>query len=462
MKFLINSKRGEGVKVIYEEGKFSYFEKANKKLVLKKEKTPGLREKIFEIRNIIREAKKYEIENLEIDVRDLETFFVEKGLKENVEFVVTNLLMASYEFDVLKASKKDDYKGVQVINFIFPKGQEREAELGVVEGQIVGTGVNEARTLSNLPANIINPITLADYVKEQFKGLKKVKINILVQKDLEKMKAGGILAVSAGSAHEPRLISIEYSGGGKKQKPIVLVGKGVTHDNGGINLKPASGGMLEEMHLDMSGASAVIHAVLVLAKLKVNKNVIAVVPAVENSVSGLAYRPGDILTMMSGKTVEVLNTDAEGRIILADALTYVQSKFTPECIIDVATLTGAALVAVGQAASPLMSNDDMLAKKLQDLGNESTGDFLWRFPIWDVYKSATKNKRADLGNIPETSSRYGGSINGAMFLKEFINEGQKWAHIDMASRMTSILSDNLAGGAMGETVRLFVRFVRGN
>lgn len=465
MKIRVNEKKlKEDVVVKFKDVKQVRFEveKNIERLVFKQEmQNLELRNKIGGIRNIIRFARQNEIETLEIQWSDLNPYFNFDTIEKNAEFLITNFLMANYEFDKFKTKKKGGYIGVKSISFVgINKKDVENFKKGIKVGEIVGLEVNNARDLSNSPANIVHPISLAEYVEEKSKNLKNAHVTILKQKDLEKLGAGGILAVCAGSQHEPRLIVMEYMGADKKNKPLTFVGKGVTHDNGGINIKPSSGGSIEEMHLDMSGASAVIHAFFILARLKVQKNIVAIVPAVENSVSGNSYRPGDIITMLSGKTVEVLNTDAEGRIILSDALTFAQEKFDSEIIIDVATLTGAALISLGTAGSPLMSNDDELAKKIIEIGNNKTGDFVWQFPLWDEFKKAVKNKRADIGNIPESNSRYGGSINGAMFLKEFIKEKQKWAHIDMAPRMTSTESDKLGNGAMGETVRLFVEMGR--
>ncbi len=422
------------------------------------------REKIGIIRNIVREAKKFEIVNLEIDCKTLSDILKlneEKYLqdaKNILEFFIIQLDMANYEFDKYKNKKNQKYFGVENIffsNLVSENITEKNFTEIYTLAKIQAEEINKCRDISNAPANIINPVTLADYIKGEVKNMKDVKLSVYNEKDLVKIKSGGILAVSAGSEHEPRLVALEYFGNKKDKKThLCFVGKGVTHDNGGINLKPSSGGSIEEMHLDMSGASAVIHAFFALAKLKVNKNIIAITPLVENSVSGSSYRPGDIITMMSGKTVEVLNTDAEGRIILADALHFAK-KYNAEKIIDVATLTGAAIVALGHGASAVMSHKKDFAQEIADIGN-NVGDFMWPMPMWNIYKKAVKNKRADIGNIPETNSRAGGSISAGMFLKEFIEDTQDWVHIDMAARMTSTDGDSLASGAIAETMRTLI------
>ena len=301
----------------------------------------------------------------------------------------------------------------------------------------------------------MTPTRLAKAAKAAVKGL-PVSVQTLNRAQMEKLGMGAVLGVAKGSSEEPTFTVLEYKGAGGA--PIVLAGKGVTFDSGGLNLKSENG--IYEMHMDMSGAAAVIHAVAAAARLKVKKHVIGLVPSVENMPGNNAYRPGDILKSLSGKTIEVLNTDAEGRLILADAITYAK-KFKPAVVIDVAALTGAALVALGLHASGLMTRDGALAEKLLTLGEES-GDYLWRLPLWDEYEDAVKGTFADLSNVPGNGagSRYGGASNGAMFLWQFAKELDcPWAHLDIAPRMTSAPGDELAKGAAGAPVRLLVRFI---
>jgi leucyl aminopeptidase len=281
-----------------------------------------------------------------------------------------------------------------------------------------------------------------------------VKVTVLGEKEMEKQKMRAILSVGRGSDEESKFIILEYFGAGKTEKPIVLVGKGVTFDTGGINLKPNSS--LTGMNMDMSGGAAVIHAVALCAKMKLKKNVIALVPSVENMPSGKSYRPGDVIYSMSGQTIEILNTDAEGRVILADALTY-SKKYKPEVVIDVATLTGAAVVALGDRASAILTDEDDLCKKLEEVG-EKTGDYFWRFPLWEEYENEIKGTLGDWTNIHNKDSRAGGVIYAAKFLQQFI-KGEKWIHIDMAPRMTSMSGENLAQGALGTPVRALVKFI---
>ncbi|OGG82808.1 hypothetical protein A3I46_00090 [Candidatus Kaiserbacteria bacterium RIFCSPLOWO2_02_FULL_54_13] len=272
---------------------------------------------------------------------------------------------------------------------------------------------------------------------------------------MKKLGMGAILGVARGSTEAPTFTIMEYKGA--SGRPIVLVGKGVTFDSGGLNLKPSNS--IYEMHMDMSGAASVIYAVALAARLKLKKHVIGLVPAVENMPGNSAYRPGDVLKSLSGKTIEVLDTDAEGRLILADALTYAK-RLKPSVVIDVATLTGAAVSALGLYASALLTRDDALAERLSRDG-ETSGDYIWRLPLWDEYEERVKGEFADIKNVPGGStSRYGGAIDGGMFLWQFAKELEcPWAHLDIAPRMTAAPGDELAKGAAGTPVRLLLRFI---
>ena len=306
----------------------------------------------------------------------------------------------------------------------------------------------------------MTPKILAEKAKEAVKGL-PVKVTVLGEKEMEKQKMLAIVSVGRGSDEESKFIIMEYSGGKKGEKSIVLVGKGVTFDTGGINLKPSSA--LLGMNMDMSGGASVIHTIALCAKMKLKKNIVALIPSVENMASGNAYRPGDVIRSMSGQTIEILNTDAEGRVILADALTYAQ-KFNPEVVIDVATLTGAACVALGERFSAIFTDDDALAKNLEKTG-EKTGEYVWRMPLWEEYENEIKGSLGDFTNIHNKDSRYGGAIYGAIFLYQFIKgkvgggKAPKWAHIDMAPRMVAMAGENLAPGAVGSPVRLLYKFI---
>ncbi len=259
---------------------------------------------------------------------------------------------------------------------------------------------------------------------------------------------GGVLGVSSGSEEEPKFIVLEYFASGK-DKPVVLIGKGVTFDSGGLNLKPADS--IYGMHADKGGGASVLAAIMTAAKLKLKKNIVGLIPAVENMPSGSSYRPGDILHTMSGKTIEVMNTDAEGRIILADALTYAK-KYEPKLVVDIATLTGAAMIALGQRASAIFTKNTKLEKQFRDLG-EKSGDYVWPLPLWDEYEADIKGTFGDIANTGKT--RYGGAITAAMFLYQFAKD-YPWVHIDIAPRMTAVDDELLAKGASGAPVRLLI------
>jgi leucyl aminopeptidase len=308
----------------------------------------------------------------------------------------------------------------------------------------------------------MTPRVLGDETKKAAKGT-KVSVKVLGKKEIEKLKMGGVLGVARGSSEEPRFIILEYWGAGKKEKPIVFVGKGITFDSGGLNLKPSKS-ISDGMHLDMSGGAAVIHAVILAAKLGLKKNVIGLVPAAENMVSGSSYRPGDVLRTMSGKTIEVMNTDAEGRVVLADGLTYAK-RYSPRLVVDVATLTGAALVALGQHASAVFTKDENLEQIFRELGEES-GDYLWPLPMWDEYEGDVKGTFGDVANSKDP--QYAGATQGAMFLYQFVKDssvssGQMypWVHVDIAPRMTAAEGEYLAKGAAGAPVRLLVKLIEG-
>ncbi len=318
-------------------------------------------------------------------------------------------------------------------------------------GVIIGKEINDARELANTPGGDMTPEHLAKVAVALGKQA-GFKVAILGEKEMGKLGMGGILGVSRGSDAPPRFIVLEYLKGPKKEAPIVLVGKGITFDSGGLNLKPTSG--IYEMHMDMSGAAAVLHVVGALAKLKVKKNIVAVIPAAENMVSGSSYRPGDILKTMSGKTIEVLNTDAEGRVVLADGLEYAK-KYNPRLVIDVATLTGAAMVALGQRASALFATDGKLERLFREAG-ERTGDYVWPLPLWEEFEGDIKGTFADVANSTKTS--YGGAITGAVFLWQFI-KGFNWVHLDIAPRMTPVEGEHLAKGAAGATINLLVHLL---
>ncbi len=410
----------------------------------------NLRKLFLLVRKMIALAKSIRIKKIIFDLNDFNFKNLKLEDEELGEIIGTQLDFANYEFNVYKTPSED---GFTLLDEIVITGANKIAERAILKGHIIADEVNKTRTLSNTPGGDMTPKILAEKAKETVRGL-QVKVSVLGEKEMEKQNMQAILSVGRGSEEESKFIIMEYPGGKKSEKPIVLVGKGVTFDSGGINLKPSSS--LTGMNLDMSGGAAVIHTIALAAKMKLKKNIVALVPAVENMPSGKSYRPGDVVRSMSGKTIEILNTDAEGRVILADALTYAQ-KYKPELVVDVATLTGAALVALGERMSALLTDDDKLAKDLEKAG-EITGDYVWRLPLWEEYENEIKGSLGDISNVHNKDSRYGGVIYGAIFLQQFI-KGYKWAHIDMAPRMTAMAGEYLTTGAVGAPVRLLYKFI---
>ncbi len=405
------------------------------------------------IRNIISAAKNYRLKEIALPIEALNFPHLKLAKEKLLEHVVVQAELANFQFNDFKTPPKDGFPEVEKLTLI---GDFNATDKKIItDSQTIAKEINDCRRLANTPGGIMTPKKLADAAKKAVAGT-KATYKTLDKKEMVKLGMGGILGVAQGSTEDPFLIVLEYFGGAKSEAPTVYVGKGVTFDTGGLNIK-TDDGMLE-MHLDMSGGAAVIHAVALAAKLKLKKNVIGLIPAVENMPSGSSYRPGDILKTMSGKTIEVLNTDAEGRIILADALTYAE-KYKPSLVVDVATLTGAALIALGQRASAIFTKDEDIAKRLIDAG-EASGNYVWPLPLWDEYEEEVKGTFGDVANIGK-SGRAGGAIAGAMFLYQFAKD-YPWVHIDMAPRMTSIEGDHLAKGAAGEPVALLLELLRSN
>jgi leucyl aminopeptidase len=312
----------------------------------------------------------------------------------------------------------------------------------------IANGIDNAKKLSNLPGNICTPSYLADTAKALGKLHKSLKVTILDEAQMEKLGMGSLLSVSRGSRQPAKLISMEHKGGPAKQKPIVLVGKGLTFDAGGISIKSSSG--MDEMKYDMCGGASVFGVIQMCAELNLPINVVGVVPSSENLPDGDANKPGDIVTSMAGLTIEILNTDAEGRLILCDALTY-SAKFKPELVIDIATLTGACVTALGNHATGLLGNDDELANELLEAGKKS-GDKAWQLPLWDEYKPQLKSNFADLANIGGPA---GGTITAACFLSRF-TEDYRWAHLDIAG---TAWKSGAEKGATGRPVHMLSQFI---
>ncbi|MBL8444172.1 MAG: leucyl aminopeptidase [Zoogloeaceae bacterium] len=355
---------------------------------------------------------------------------------------------AGYGYDATK-SKKIESKGVSEVTLLTINKALTELKTAVAQGKAIADGMALTRELANLPANVCTPSYLAETA--QLLGTQyKFKVEILDRKDAEKLGMGSFLSVARGSHEPPRFIVMHYKGGKPKDKPVVLVGKGITFDTGGISLKP--GAEMDEMKYDMCGAASVLGTFKTLGELGLPLNVVGIIPATENMPGGGATKPGDVVTSMSGQTIEILNTDAEGRLVLCDALTYAE-RFDPACVVDIATLTGAIIIALGKIPSGLMANDDELARELVDCGTRS-GDRAWQMPLWEEYQEGLKSNFADMANI---GGRFGGSITAACFLARY-TKAYKWAHLDIAG--TSWVSGD-AKGATGRPVPLLCEFLIG-
>ncbi len=401
------------------------------------------------VRDIVISAKKHKLSKVAIEFNFTEF----KGLKgQSSEWmwqnIGENLHLAHYEFTKYKSKAPK----VTLTEILLTNVVNKDDEKALRYGETIASYVNQTRDIANTPGGDMTPALLGTAAKAVLKGT-KATVKVLDEKQIAKLKMGGVLGVGQGAHHKPRFIILEYKGKAKKDAgPIVFVGKGITFDTGGLQVKP--GMSMYEMHMDMSGGAAVIGAIGAIAKLGLPGHFVGLIPAAENAISGTAMRPGDVLHMMSGATVDVLHTDAEGRLVLADALHYAR-QYKPRLVIDVATLTGAAEVALGTHAHVIMTKDRELEDTLRDLGEES-GDYTFPLPLWDEYKQYIKGVNADIANIPSGDPRAGGAINGGMFLAHFTKD-LLWAHIDMAPRMTSVPSDKLAKGATGEPVRLLVK-----
>lgn len=345
-----------------------------------------------------------------------------------------------YRFDKFK-SEKEPASALKIVNIYLPDVKEKKAcELAITQGEAVAAGVTLTKNLANLPSNICTPTYIANQAKELSKSSSKLSIKVLDEAQMKKLGMGALLGVSQGSAEPPKLVCLEYNGGKKNAAPVVLVGKGVTFDTGGNSLKPADA--MVGMKYDMCGAATVLGTIKAAALLNIPVNVVGLIPTVENMPGGSAYKPEDILTSMSGQTIEVISTDAEGRLILADALTYAK-RYNPDVVIDIATLTGAVVIALGIHATGLITNHDPLAEELLEAGIESH-DRAWQLPMWDEYQDQIKSPFADMANV---GGRSAGSITAGCFLSRFANDF-RWAHLDVAgtAAMMSGTQDRLATG----------------
>ena len=353
---------------------------------------------------------------------------------------------AHYVFDQLKSEKAPE----ATLKSIAIHGDAVDPA-SITKAQAVAKGMSLTKTLGNLPGNVCTPTYLADKAFELAKDCSNLTVSVLDEKEMSELGMGSLLSVSAGSEEPAKLIVMEYKNGGDEQ-PNVLVGKGITFDTGGISLKPGAG--MDEMKWDMCGAGSVFGAMQAIIDIQPKANIIGVVAAAENMPSGKATKPGDIVTTMSGKTVEILNTDAEGRLVLCDALTYVE-KFNPKSVIDIATLTGACVVALGHHPSAVYANDEALSEAIVASGI-SSWDRVWPMPMWDEYQEELDSNFADMANI---GSRWGGSITAACFLSRFTKE-YKWAHLDIAG--TAWHSGGKKKGSSGRPVPLLVNYLLSN
>lgn len=361
-----------------------------------------------------------------------------------IKELATELLLQQYRYDET-LSKKNKDKPLQKLGLVAKSNAKLKT--AIAEGLAIGEGMNTARKLGDLPGNICTPSYLVKEARRISSGNKKLTVTVLEEKKLKELGMGAMLSVTAGTEEPAKLIVVKYQGAAKTKKPHVMVGKGVTFDSGGISLKP--GARMDEMKYDMCGAASVMGTLRAVSKLDLNINFIGIIGAVENMPSGKATKPGDVVTSMSGQTIEVLNTDAEGRLVLCDALTYAE-QFKPESLIDIATLTGACVVALGNHATGLYSNQDDFAEELLDAGLQ-VHDRAWHMPLWDEYNQQLKSKFADIANIGGPG---GGSVTAACFLSRF-TEKQRWAHLDIAGTAWT----GGTKGASGRPVGLLTQYL---
>jgi len=354
---------------------------------------------------------------------------------------------SGYRFTRMKSKDADERPALRRLALSVDRAAGKGAAAGLEQGLAVTHGVSLARDLGNLPPNVCTPSHLADEARELARRY-RMKLTVLGREDMERIGMRTLLSVAQGSAQPPRFITLEHRGGPKTQKPVVLVGKGITFDTGGISIKPAA--EMDEMKFDMCGAAAVLGTLKAAGEMRLPLNLVGAIPATENMPGGRATRPGDIVTSLSGQTVEILNTDAEGRLILCDALTYVE-RFRPAAVIDIATLTGACVIALGHVATGLFANDEALAREVVTAGEDAC-DRVWRMPLWDDYQEQLKSNFADFANI---GGRPAGAVTAACFLARFAKK-YTWAHLDIAG---TAWKSGKEKGATGRPVPLLTQFL---
>ncbi len=366
-----------------------------------------------------------------------------------VEHAVIVSMESVYRFEQMKSEPTEVRRPLRKLTLSVPQRSDLSAgEAAAARGLAIAHGMDFARDLGNLPGNVCTPTYLAERAVELGREYPDVKVRVLERNELEELGMGSFLSVTNGSDQAPRFIILEYEQSQRRQRPYVLVGKGITFDSGGISIKPAAD--MDQMKFDMCGAASVLGVFRTVAELKTKLNVVGLIPACENLPSGRATKPGDIVKSMSGQTIEVLNTDAEGRLILADALTYAE-RYEPEAVIDVATLTGAMVIALGHVACGIFSNNDALARALVAAGDDAY-DRAWHLPMWDDYQEALNSNFADFANV---GSRAGGSITAACFLSRFARKFD-WAHLDIAG---IAYKDGKEKGATGRPVPLLATWL---
>jgi leucyl aminopeptidase len=364
-------------------------------------------------------------------------------------------ILAGFRFDRFRSGDPDDPEPARVERLILAAGGgEDRLSTAARTARVAAEAANRARELQSLPANVATPSFLAERAREISSAFEPVAVEVFGRERISELGMGGLEAVSKGSAEEPQFIVLRYAGGPGGAPTLGLVGKAVTFDTGGISIKPSA--KMEEMKMDMSGGAAVLETVAAIAELELGIDLVAVVPSTENMPSGTATRPGDIITQLNGKTVEVNNTDAEGRLILADALTYCTRELEAERVVDLATLTGAIVVALGSTYAGLMANDDEWASQVAGAGGRA-GELAWRLPLHPEFKDLTKGTVADLTN--SSNKRKAGSIYAAEFLEEFV-EGKPWVHLDIAGTAWDVGREYVGSGPTGFGVRLLVELAR--
>ncbi len=371
---------------------------------------------------------------------------------ESAQSIVEGCLLGLYQFTAYRTEKRDEIKAVEQITLVDrTEGKIAEVAGGSRSGQILAEAVNFVRDLCNHPSNVVTPSRLADEARTIAKEF-GLTCRVIEKDEAESLGMGAFLGVARGSLEPPKFIILEYTGGKKKESPVVIVGKSITFDSGGISIKPAE--KMEQMKTDMSGGATVLGTMKALAQLQLPVSVVGILPATENMPSGTAVKPGDVVRAMSGKTIEVINTDAEGRMVLADALAYA-ARYKPSAIVDLATLTGACVVALGNHATGVMGTNPKLIERLKQAG-EHCGERVWELPLWEEYQEQIKSDVADMKNV---GGRGGGAITAAAFLQKFVGD-IPWAHLDIAGTSWNDEARPYAPkGATGVGVRLLIQWL---